>query len=85
MKTKDVLDHDDAAAPADEADHGYVLPLVHVRMPERVVQFAFWGALGATVVAGTVELPSRGRRRGRSGHRATRAPVNARRVAMTRH
>lgn len=57
MKTTDVPARDDAAASADEADHGYVVPLVHVRMPERFVQFAFWGALGATVVAGAVELP----------------------------
>jgi hypothetical protein len=57
MKTTELPARDDASAPADESDHGYVMSLVHVRMPERFVQFAFWGALGATVVAGAVDLP----------------------------
>lgn len=71
--------------PADEPDHGYVVPVVHVRVPERFVQFAFWGALGVTVVAGGGGPAGRGRRRGWCGDRAARAPVNASRVAMTRH
>ncbi len=37
---------------------GYVLPLVHARVPEPVVGLAFVGALAATVIAGAVELPA---------------------------
>jgi hypothetical protein len=43
MKTTDVPARDAASVPADEPDHGYVVPVVHVRVPERFVQFAFWG------------------------------------------
>lgn len=35
----------------------YDVPLVHVRVPQRVGNTAFWLALTGAVVGGTVELP----------------------------
>lgn len=36
---------------------GYVVPLVHVRMPEAMVNAAFWGALGGAALLGAVDPP----------------------------
>jgi hypothetical protein len=42
----------------DRPEHGdYVLPLAHVRIPERVVNIGFWGALTGAVVVGAVDPP----------------------------
>ena len=57
MNAIDAPARDDAFATPNERDHGYVVPLVHVRLQERFVDWAFWGVLGATVVAGAVDLP----------------------------
>jgi len=35
----------------------YELPLVHVRIPERVGNAAFWLGVGGAVAGGAVELP----------------------------
>jgi hypothetical protein len=43
-------------APAPEGD-AYVLPLVHTRVPERLVNLGFWGGLGSAVLIGAVDLP----------------------------
>lgn len=37
--------------------HGYVLPLVHTRIPEPLVNVGFFGALGATAALGIVDAP----------------------------
>jgi hypothetical protein len=37
--------------------NGYVLPILHTRIPERLVQFGFWGGLVGVVVTGAVEAP----------------------------
>ena len=57
MNAIDAPARDDAFASTDERDPGYVVPLVHVRVPERTVDCALWGVLGATVVTGAVDLP----------------------------
>ena len=36
---------------------GYVLPLIHLRMPEAAVNAAFWGALGGAALLGAVDPP----------------------------
>jgi len=45
----------DASASTD-----YVVPLVHARVPEQIVDAAFWTSLGATVVVGALDLPAAG-------------------------
>jgi hypothetical protein len=42
-----------ATVPAN----GYVVPLVHVRVPELAVELAFWGVLAGAAVTGTVDPP----------------------------
>ncbi len=36
---------------------GYVLPIVHTRLPERAVELGFWGALATAAALGAVDLP----------------------------
>ena len=35
----------------------YVVPVIHVHLPESVVRVGFYGGLAAVVAAGAVELP----------------------------
>ncbi|MGZ4678323.1 MAG: hypothetical protein ACXV8R_13445 [Acidimicrobiia bacterium] len=48
---------EDTSTPTVESEHRYVIPIVHTRLPERLVDVAFWTVLGATAVAGAIELP----------------------------
>lgn len=50
---------DPAGGSGDQAArrHGYVLPLVHTRIPEPLVNVGFFGALGATAALGIVDAP----------------------------
>lgn len=43
--------------PAANGRSDYVVPLVHARIPGRVVDVGFWGALAATAAAGVVDPP----------------------------
>jgi len=36
---------------------GYVVPLVHIHLPESAVKVGFYGGLAAAVAAGAVDLP----------------------------
>jgi hypothetical protein len=36
---------------------GYVMPIVHVTVPEAPINLGFWAALGGAAVLGAVELP----------------------------
>ena len=36
---------------------GFVLPLVHVAIPDAAVSLAFWGALAGSAVVGAVDPP----------------------------
>ncbi|MHB1710886.1 MAG: hypothetical protein ACYCV7_05730 [Acidimicrobiales bacterium] len=36
---------------------GYVVPLIHTRLPEPVVNLGFYGLLTGTVVLGAVDVP----------------------------
>lgn len=44
-------------AKAGAVPEGYVVPLLHTRLPERVVDFGFWGGLLGAVALGAVDLP----------------------------
>jgi hypothetical protein len=46
---------DTAGSPG--GDDVFVLPLVHVKVPESAVNVGFWGALAGAVALGAVELP----------------------------
>jgi len=35
----------------------YVLPVVHVRLPDRAVEIAFWGSLAGAAAFGVVDAP----------------------------
>lgn len=43
----------DAAPPGED----YVVPMLHVRIPEKVANIGFWGLLGGAVVLGAVNVP----------------------------
>jgi hypothetical protein len=45
------------AAGSAGGDDAFVLPLVHVKVPEAAVTVGFWGALAGAVALGAVELP----------------------------
>ncbi len=44
------------ATPDVEPDE-YVLPVLQMRVPERVVDIGFWGALGVAALFGVVDAP----------------------------
>jgi len=39
------------------SDGGFVVPLVHLRVPEPAVNLGFYGGLAAAVALGAVDLP----------------------------
>ena len=39
------------------SSHDYVLPVVHVHLPEQPANMIFWAALAAAAVVGAVDLP----------------------------
>lgn len=43
--------------PGARTTGGYVLPFVHTRIPEPLVQLGFWGGLAGTVAFGVIDLP----------------------------
>jgi hypothetical protein len=45
------------SAESPGGDDTFVLPLVHVKVPEAAVNVGFWGALAGAVALGAVELP----------------------------
>jgi hypothetical protein len=55
----ETADNGAAGAPAQSTEVGkdYVLPLVHLHIPEPAVNAGFWGALLATAALGVVDLP----------------------------
>ncbi len=55
----DTADNGAAGNPAlsTEAGKDYVLPVVHLHIPELAVNVGFWGALVATAALGVVDLP----------------------------
>jgi len=47
-----------SAPTASSNGHGaYVMPIVHITVPEAAVNVGFWAALGGAVVLGAIELP----------------------------
>ena len=49
-----------AEAPGDDtagSDAGYVVPVVHVRLPEKLVNVSFWGGLTGAVMLGAIDPP----------------------------
>jgi hypothetical protein len=42
---------------ASPAPGGYVVPVVHTRIPAPVVQLGFWGGLAGAVAFGVIEAP----------------------------
>ena len=59
MTVDDTLASSEPAPSAEIAssESGYVVPLVHVRVPEPVVKVGLWGTVGVVAVAGVVEAP----------------------------
>jgi hypothetical protein len=46
-----------ASTVSSNGHGGFVMPIVHVTVPEAVVNAGFWAALGGAAVLGAVELP----------------------------
>lgn len=44
-------------AVAADGGRDYVVPIVHVHLPERAVDAAFWGGLAGAAALGVVDLP----------------------------
>jgi hypothetical protein len=40
-----------------EASDGYVVPLVHTRIPPRLLEAGFWGGLAGATILGAVDAP----------------------------
>jgi hypothetical protein len=50
--------HEQHSKPSSgRAPGGYVVPLVHTRIPAPVVQIGFWGGLVGTVAFGVIDPP----------------------------
>jgi hypothetical protein len=47
-------------APEPRGPGDYVVPLVHVKVPPRVVDVGFWAAAGTVAVVGVLNLPAAG-------------------------
>lgn len=47
----------DMATQTATANSGYVIPLVHSRVPESVVDIGFYGLLAGTVALGVIDAP----------------------------
>lgn len=47
---------EEPAEPAQDGD-AYILPVLHTRVPERLVNVGFWGGLTGAVLIGAVDLP----------------------------
>lgn len=45
------------ATEASSPEGSYVVPLIHTRVPSRVVDAGFWAALAGTALAGAVDPP----------------------------
>jgi hypothetical protein len=49
---------ENASLPStDPEPGGYIVPLVHTRIPEPLVQLGFWGGLAGTVAFGVIDAP----------------------------
>ncbi|MGO8871805.1 MAG: hypothetical protein ACLQPH_10470 [Acidimicrobiales bacterium] len=47
-----------SASTASSNGHGaYVMPIVHITVPENAVNAGFWAALGGAAVLGAIDLP----------------------------
>ncbi len=57
MATRPVVTKRESAADSGPSRGDYVVPVVHVHLPEPVVKAGFYGGLATAVVAGAVEWP----------------------------
>jgi hypothetical protein len=48
---------DEATEASSGGNGSYVLPVVHVRVPDAVVNLGFWGALGGSAMVGLIDPP----------------------------
>ena len=48
---------DSATAASPHANGGYVVPLLHARVPARAVELGFWGGLAGATALGVIDLP----------------------------
>ncbi len=57
MATRGTVTKMETPAEPTREPNDYVVPVVHIRLPEPAVKFGFYGGLAAAVVLGAVELP----------------------------
>jgi len=57
MATRPVVTKRETAADSRRSPGDYVVPVVHVHLPEPVVKVGFYGGLAAAVAAGAVDWP----------------------------
>ena len=44
-----------ASPPAPSSDGSYLVPMVHVHVPARAVEWGFWGVLAGATVLGAID------------------------------
>lgn len=57
MVTRPVGRKRETAADSGRSPSGYVVPVVHVHLPEPVVKAGFYGGMAAAVAAGALDWP----------------------------
>jgi len=57
MATRAAVTKLQASADNGQPRGDYVVPVIHIHLPESAVRVAFYGGLAAAVVGGAVELP----------------------------
>ena len=57
MVTRPVRTNRETAADTGRSPSDYVVPVVHVHLPEPVVKAGFYGGLAAAVAAGALDWP----------------------------
>jgi hypothetical protein len=57
MATRAAVTKLQASAENGKSRGDYVVPVIHVHLPESVVKVGFYGGLAAAVAAGAVDLP----------------------------
>jgi len=49
--------HDESSKASGNENDAFVIPIVHITLPETAVNVGFWGALVGAAALGTIELP----------------------------
>jgi hypothetical protein len=57
MATRAAVTKLETSADKEHESHDYVVPVIHIHLPESVVKVGFYSGLAAALAAGAVDLP----------------------------